>query len=112
MDISRRKRLEEELSEAQAKSQFLANVSDEIRTPMNGVLRMLQLLEWGADRESFDYLHAAGSSAQNPRTIMNEILDLSKIEAGKQEIRKAPMKLRSQSTERSDHKGRTSRCSL
>jgi PAS domain S-box-containing protein len=67
-----------------AKSQFLANMSHEIRTPLNGVLNMLELAmdETLSDKVS-DYLHDARSSADALLTIIDDILDISKIEAGK-----------------------------
>ncbi len=68
----------------QAKSQFLANMSHEIRTPMNAVLGMLQLLRrTPLDFSQADYAARAESAAKTLLTILNDILDLSKIEAGK-----------------------------
>ena len=68
----------------QAKSRFLANMSHEIRTPMNGVIGMIELaLMNPLDAESREYLTTARSSAENLLVILNDILDVSKIEAGK-----------------------------
>jgi signal transduction histidine kinase/DNA-binding response OmpR family regulator len=67
-----------------AKSQFLANMSHEIRTPMNGVLGMLEILrETAMSREQVDYVATAHESALALLDLLNDILDLSKIEAGK-----------------------------
>ncbi|MDH5327106.1 MAG: ATP-binding protein [Gammaproteobacteria bacterium] len=84
----RTKELSEALDKAnqagRAKSEFLANMSHEIRTPMNGVIGMLDLLETEDLNETqMDYLNTARYSAATLMDILNEILDYSKIEAGK-----------------------------
>jgi len=70
-----------------AKSGFLAMMSHEIRTPMNGVLGMLQLLRrTKLDQEQQENLEVAASSAEALMRLLNDILDLSKIESGKIEF--------------------------
>ena len=70
-----------------AKSQFLASMSHEIRTPMNGVIGMLHLLNQEALNEKQQhYTQVAKSSADSLLTLINDILDVSKIEAGKLDI--------------------------
>jgi CheY-like chemotaxis protein len=67
-----------------AKSQFLANMSHEIRTPMNGFIGMLQLLQFTElTEEQEEYVRICKSSSETLLTIINDILDYSKIEAGK-----------------------------
>ena len=74
-----------------AKSQFLANMSHEIRTPLNGVLAMAQILARSplqdAQREQVDVIHRSGETLLG---LLNDILDVSKIEAGKLELEVAP----------------------
>ena len=69
---------------SQAKSSFLANMSHEIRTPMNGIMSMIDLvLDEKLSDKIHDYLTAAKSSSESLLTVINDILDISKIEAGK-----------------------------
>jgi signal transduction histidine kinase len=70
-----------------AKSEFLANMSHEIRTPMNAVLGYAELLGFMLeDKTQRDYLESIKSSGRSLLTLINDILDLSKIEAGKLDL--------------------------
>ena len=66
-----------------AKSQFIANMSHEIRTPMNAILGLTHLLHAGATPPQIERLDKINSAGQHLLSIINDILDLSKIEAGK-----------------------------
>ncbi len=78
-----------------AKSQFLANMSHEIRTPMNGVLGMAELLLFSKlDATQRDQTETIRDSARALLTVINDILDYSKIEAGKLELESIDMDLR------------------
>jgi len=94
IDISEKKanerlRIERDVAEAasHAKSEFLANMSHEIRTPLNGVTGMLELLSrTELDDRQERFIHVAGTSASSLLSVINDILDVSKIEAGKLEL--------------------------
>ena len=89
------RKLEEELIDAKqdevranrAKSSFLANMSHEIRTPLNGIIGMTEILtDSNLNAMQKDYLSTINASSQTLLMLINDILDLSKIESGKFDI--------------------------
>lgn len=101
-DISERKATEAELRAARekaetasrAKSEFLANMSHEIRTPFTGILGVLDLLlHTPLDEAQQHYVHLAHKSTKQLLTILNDILDISRIEAGKLVIHPEELRL-------------------
>jgi signal transduction histidine kinase/DNA-binding NarL/FixJ family response regulator len=77
-----------------AKSEFLANMSHEIRTPLNGILGFTELLIRGADggdeNERLDFLKTIRNSGKNLLQLLNDVLDISKIEAGQLHVESIP----------------------
>ena len=102
-DVTERKRAEHDIAEARdqalaaarLKSEFVANVSHEIRTPMNGVIGMADLLvESALDETQRELVSGIRTSAEALLTLINDILDLSKIEAGKMTMEQIDFNLR------------------
>lgn len=101
-DISKRKKTEQEIIDsknkaeiaAKSRSAFLSNMSHEIRTPMNAIIGMTDILISSEnDTEKLENLRAIKYSADNLLIIINDILDLSKIESGKFNINPQPFSL-------------------
>ncbi|HEY3440865.1 MAG TPA: ATP-binding protein [Paludibaculum sp.] len=91
--------LEQALQKAElantAKSEFLANISHELRTPMSGVIGMMDLLLDGPlTAEQREQLHSAQGCAHSLLALLNDLLDLSKIEAGRMDLEEIPFEVR------------------
>jgi PAS domain S-box-containing protein len=102
-DITDRKRTEAQLIEmkdkaeaaSKVKSEFLANMSHEIRTPLNGALALLQLLKTTPlSVQQSEYLRAVNISLQRLNRLLADILDITKIEAGKLKIEEAEFQVK------------------
>ncbi|MEO5330301.1 MAG: response regulator, partial [Magnetococcus sp. THC-1_WYH] len=102
MDVTERVRIEEELSRAREqaeaanrmKSLFLASMSHEIRTPLTAILGMGELLlETELTEQQWDYLKISNNAGESLLAIINDILDLSKIEAGQLDLDERPFDL-------------------
>ncbi len=94
-DVTQQREFENRLAEARqeaeaaslAKSQFLANMSHEIRTPLNGIIGMTEiLLQTSVDNEQRDFLSTIQASGDNLLILINDLLDLSRIESGRLEL--------------------------
>jgi PAS domain S-box-containing protein len=103
-DITETRRAEREILEAQrhaveavrVKSEFLANMSHEIRTPLNGILGMTELvLDSDLGAEQRESLEMVLSSSQSLLRVVNDVLDFSRLEAGRLPIESVPFSLRS-----------------
>jgi len=92
--ISLEKAIKDAEKANKAKSEFLANMSHEIRTPLNAVIGFAELLESQInDQKQKKYLHSIKSGGRNLLMLISDILDLSKIEAGKMELHYEPVNL-------------------
>lgn len=89
-------RLSEAEEESKSKTTFLSRMSHEIRTPMNGIIGMLTLAEGKLDKShpAYQYLERADELSDHLLSLINDILDMSRIEAGKVELENRPFSLR------------------
>ncbi len=101
-DITERKRIEFQLTEAKnraeeankTKSEFIANISHEIRTPLNAIIGFADILRPSiAEKEKLDYIDGIRRGGKNLLAIINDILDISKIESGHIQINKTQTNL-------------------
>jgi PAS domain S-box-containing protein len=101
-DMTEHKRAEADLLKSkkaaevanQARGEFLANMSHEIRTPMNGIIGMLELaLETPSPEDLRDYLETAHASAEAMLALINDVLDFSKIDAGRMQLEETPLSI-------------------
>ncbi|GAC1587791.1 MAG: PAS domain S-box protein [Hymenobacter sp.] len=102
-DVTEIRQMQDDLRQAkdaaetalEAKTQFLANMSHELRTPMNGIIGMIDLLDQTVENdEQLDYVDTLRKSSDALLTILNDILDLSKIQAGKLQVHETALELR------------------
>lgn len=89
-------RLQDAEDASQSKTTFLSRMSHEIRTPMNGIIGMLTLAKsrLSADNPAMQYLHKADELSDHLLSLINDILDMSRIEAGKVELEHKPFSMR------------------
>jgi PAS domain S-box-containing protein len=102
LDITEQKKLERELAQAKtfaeaaskAKELFLANMSHEIRTPLNVIIGMIrQLTKVNLSVDQIYFVNQAGAAAKHLLTIINNVLDMAKIDSGQLEVQMAPFRL-------------------